>query len=482
MNTGYPISRRSHWTWAVVGLVTGVLVTVAVVISPMGRTLVPSRSEAGEQVRAADDGLWTCPMHPEVIQDEPGSCPICNMDLVPLEIEADATRSTVDAVWACPDHPDVIRESAPGECPIDGQPLVREASADHEGHANRQGAVVRLDPAVVQRMNVTTETVRRHDLDRTLRTVGYLAYDQERMVTVTTKYPGYVERLHVRTVGQEIAAGQPLFEVYAPELVQTQQDLLSAIEYARSLEQAPPETRQRAEALVDAAKARLSHWDIGQDQIHRLIETGRPTRVLTVRAPASGLVMQLMHGLEGMRIQPGMDVIHIADIDALWLNVEVFEDQLTWVGVGARAEVSFTAFPDRTYSGTVRYVAPEVSESTRTVQLTLQVRNPRGDLRVGMYATVVFHPTAVRDAIAVPTQSVLRTGQRSVVVIALGDGRFAPRDVELGVEVDRLVQITDGLDVGERIVTSAQFLIDSESNLREAIRRMSGAAGGDHAH
>jgi RND family efflux transporter MFP subunit len=192
--------------------------------------------------------------------------------------------------------------------------------------------------------------------------------------------------------------------------------------------------------------------------------------------------MKLMHGLEGMRIQPGMDVIHIASIDPLWLNVEVFEQQLQWVGIGSVAEITFAAFPDRTTVGRVRHIAPEVSESTRTLQLTLEVPNPRGDLRVGMYATVIFHPVAVRDAIAVPTQAVLRTGERTVVVIALGEGRFAPREVDVGVSVDRLVQITEGLEVGEEIVTSAQFLIDSESNLREAIRKMTASAGGDHAH
>ena len=482
MTSHSPKPGRSPWLWAALGLLTGVMLTVAFLVSPLGRGVLPARSSDPGSADTARDVTWTCPMHPEVIRDEPGSCPICGMDLVPVEVEQEAVAPETDAVWICPDHPDVIRESGPGTCPIDGQPLVRAPSAADAGHADRQGTVVRLDPSVEQKMNVTTDTVRRHDLDRTLRTVGYLAYDQERMVTVTTKYPGYVERLHVRSVGQEIEAGQPLFEVYAPELVQTQQDLLSAIEYARRLEQASPETRRRAEALVEAAKSRLSYWDIGEDQVDDLIESGRPTRLLTVRAPASGLVMQLEHGLEGMRIQPGMDVIHIAGIETLWLNVEVFEDQLAWVGVGSRAEVSFAAFPGRTYRGTVRYVAPEVSESTRTVQLTLAVPNPRRDLRVGMYATVMFHPVAVRDAIAVPTQAVLRTGQRSVVVVALGDGRFAPRDVELGVEVDRLVQVTDGLDVGERIVTSAQFLIDSESNLREAIRRMSGPSGGDHAH
>jgi RND family efflux transporter MFP subunit len=191
--------------------------------------------------------------------------------------------------------------------------------------------------------------------------------------------------------------------------------------------------------------------------------------------------MKRLHGLEGMAIQPGMDVIHIADLSNLWLTVEVYEDQFPWLDVGALAEVSFEYSPGEQYTGQVRYVEPEISPTTRTVKLTLAVPNPHGRLRVGMYATVVFEPVVARDALVVPSQAVIRSGERDIVVVALGDGRFAPSEVLLGPEADGMVQVREGLSAEDTIVTSAQFLIDSESNLRAAIQKMI-AAKTAHQH
>jgi RND family efflux transporter MFP subunit len=491
----FPSSRSKIRTVpvALAGVLVGVALTVGVVVlTPAGEWL-----SGGSTVedRAAAEELWTCPMHPQILQEEPGSCPICGMDLVPVEREADEAEPRAAAadhgqeeLWTCPMHPQILQEE-PGSCPICGMDLVPvEASAD-QGHAGehppdavRQAATVRIDPAVVQNMNVVTQRVERSDIRRRIRTVGYLDYDQDAMVTVTTKYPGFIEKVYVNYVGQPVSAGEPLFEVYSPELVQTQKELLAAVRYTRRLEDAPDRTRERAEALVEAARQRLAYWDISDSQIARLEASGQTTRTLTVSAPASGLVMKVMHGLEGMRISPGMDVLHIAGMSSLWLTVEVFEDQLAWLEVGSRATVSFTYFPGEVSKGRVRYIEPEVDERTRTVQLTLAVPNPSGRLRVGMYATVLFEPVVIRDAVAVPTQAVLRTGERSVVVVALGNGRFAPRDVTLGVEGDGSVRIVEGLRAGEEIVTSAQFLIDSESNLREAISKMTGETRSDLSH
>lgn len=518
---------RPVW-WIAVGLVVGLLVGVLLTLTPFAAWIGGSGAET---VAAERDELWTCPMHPEVLQDEPGSCPICGMDLVPLEAEAGpghaVSADDVDELWTCPMHPEVLRhepgscpicgmdlvpleeelepaaavdtdaqlwtcpmhpevlQDEPGSCPICGMDLVpMETEAEDDAAAAppagaRQGATVRIDPTVVQNMNVTTEVVERRDISRSIRTVGSLAYDEDRMVTVTTKYPGYVEKVYVNYLGQPVTKGEPLFEVYAPELVQTQQELLSAIRYAERLADAPDDARRRADALVEAAKQRLDYWDISDEQVETVIETGEVVRTLKVQAPASGLVMKRMHGLEGMRIQPGMDVIHIAGLETLWLEVEVYESQLPWVEEGTPATVTLTYFPGETFRGRVRYIEPEVSEKSRTVQLTLEVPNPGRRLRVGMYATVVFEPVLVEDAVTVPSQAVLRTGERNVVVVALGEGRFAPREVVLGREGEGYVQVLDGLRAGERIVTSAQFLIDSESNLREAVRKMRAAATAD---
>ncbi len=348
--------------------------------------------------------------------------------------------------------------------------------ADEAERAPGGGTAVVIDPAVVQNMNVRTERAGRRDLRREIRTVGYLEYDQERMVTVTTKYDGWVEKVHVNHVGEPVAEGAGLFEVYSPELVQTQQELLSAIRYAARFRGAPADARLRAEALVDAARARLAFWDISPTQIARLEETGEIFRTLTVTAPAGGLVMRRMPGLEGMAVTPGMEAYHIADITSLWLSVEVFEDQVVWVAPGVEAEVTFTYFPGETIRGTVEFIAPELSERTRTLTVKIAVPNPEGRLRKGMFATVVFDPVLVPGALTVPAESVLRTGRRSVVIVARGGGRFEPREVELGQTSGGLVEVRSGLAAGEDVVTSSQFLLDSESRFRAAVQRMLEAA------
>lgn len=475
--------------WMVLG---GLMVVVAAFL-----TGVYPPQEAGSGTDSASAGgdvqLWTCGMHPEVIQSEPGICPICHMDLTPLQptapssMEGDAHQHHGEApeeLWTCPVHSGFIEEPEPGACPIGGRELVPvepEQPEEMEDRSAHQGAEVTIDPVVVQNMNVRVEAVQRRDLSRSIRTVGHLDYDEERMVSVTTRYEGFVEKVFVNYVGQPVAKGDPLFEVYSPKLVQTQQELLSAVRYADRMSTTDAETRRRAESLVASARQRLSYWDITEDQIARIESSGTVLRTLRVVSPIDGVVMQRMHGLEGMAIRPGMEALHIADLSNLWLTVEIYEDQLPWLGEGSTATVTFDYLPGEDFAGRVRYVEPEVSPSTRTVKLTLDVANRDGRLRVGMYATVVFEPVVATDAVAVPAQAVIRSGKRDVVVVALGNGRFAPREVTLGAQTDGLLQVLDGLDGSEQIVTSAQFLIDSESNLRAAVERMISAKLG-HQH
>lgn len=485
----------------------------------------PGASE--DEVAEHEGMLWTCGMHPQVVQEEPGQCPICGMNLVPLDLgeagheghdhEA-AVAASAATVWTCEEHPE-IRESEPGECPIDGRPLVPvepdvAATAKTDGEreilfyrnpmdpsitspvprkdemgmdyvpvyadevegegqpALNDGPVVFIDPATVQNMNVQTVPVERRTVAREIRTVGYLEYDQQKMVSVTTKYSGFIEKVYVNYVGEPVAEGQPLFEIYSPELVQTEQELLSALEYSRRMANAPEESRGRAESLVQAARQRLAYWDIDPEQVERVEETGQVHRTLTVTAPGSGVVMMRMKGLEGMAARPGMELFHIADLSSLWLSVEVFEEQLSWVREGSMADVTLSYFPGEHFTGRVRYIEPEVSEKTRTVSLMLEVPNRNRKLKSGMYATVVFRPPAAETTVAVPSQAVLRTGQRNVVIVALGEGRFAPREVTLGVSGEGYVQVLEGLSGDETIVISSQFLIDSESNLKAAIQRM----------
>jgi Cu(I)/Ag(I) efflux system membrane fusion protein/cobalt-zinc-cadmium efflux system membrane fusion protein len=419
-------------------------------------------------------GLWTCGMHPHVLEEEPGQCPVCGMALVPAGGSARAVAGPAGGereilFYRNPMDPSITSES-PAQDEM-GMAYVPVYADEAEG-ARGAGTTVSIDPAVVQNMNVRSAPAERRDLTHDIRTVGYLEYDQERMVTVTTKYTGWVEKVYVNYIGEPVKRGQPLFEIYSPELVQTEQELLSAIGYAGRFDESAEEARRRAQALVEAARTRLGYWDIAPEQIARLEETGEIFRTLTVVAPAGGLVMKRMPGLEGMAVTPGMETFHIADLSSLFLSVEVFEDQLAWIREGTPADVTFTYFPGETFRGTVRFIEPEFSEKTRTLRVKLEVPNVDRRLRAGMFATVVFQPVAVGEALAIPTLAVLRTGQRNVVVVDLGEGRFEPREVVLGHQGDGWVEVREGLAEGEMVVTSSQFLIDSEASLQEAIQKM----------
>jgi Cu(I)/Ag(I) efflux system membrane fusion protein/cobalt-zinc-cadmium efflux system membrane fusion protein len=374
----------------------------------------------------------------------------------------------------CPAHPE-IEETAPGECPIDGLELVKKEPTPTV--QARESTTIHIDPLITQNMNLRTATVERRDLRHPIRTVGYLEYDQERMVTVTTKYSGWGEKVHVNYVGEPVRKGQPLFEIYSPELVQTQQELLSALGFARRMANTPVDTRRRAEGLVEATRTRLGYWDISPEQIATLERSGQVLRTLTVRAPASGVVMKRMPSLEGMAVMPGMQTYHIANLSTLWLVVEIFEDQIPWIQEGTPAEINFTYFPGKTFSGAVRYIEPALSERTRTLRVKIAIPNNNRKLRAGMYATVIFGPRTAAPTLAVPSEAVLRTGERNVAVVASEGGGFTPRELVLGQEGDGWVEVLAGLTEGEQVVTSAQFLLDSEASVRAAIRRMIAARG-----
>ena len=478
---------------ALVGLVAGIAVAAFLLVDPFGLHRLDERLRgvAGDPTvhsihTEAESDLWTCGMHPNVIVDEPGTCPICQMDLVPLRHEptpAGAEKPTTE--WTCPRHA-VISEPQAGDCPICGRILVPAAGADNPAeHDERSGPdsgpEVTIDRSVVQEMNVRFAPVERRDLRRRISTVGNLDYDEERMVSVTTRYSGFIEKVFVNHVGQPVRRGDPLFEVYSPELVQTQRELISAVGYANRFDQPTGDVRARAEGLVEAARTRLEYWEIPARRVAEIEATREIHRTLTVFAPSDGVVMQRMHGLDGMAIRPGMELLHIVDLGSLWLRAEIYEHQLPWLDIGSSAEVTFDYMPGESFSGRVRYIEPEVSPETRTVTLTLEVPNSSGRLRAGMFATVDFASVEAADALTIPSQAVIRSGTRNIAVVAHGDGRFAPREIVLGAEADGFVEILDGLSDGDQIVVSAQFLIDSESNLRAAINSLLASRSG-HQH
>jgi len=375
-----------------------------------------------------DDGIvHRGGMHPEVVQDEPGDCPVCGMALTPVR--------------------------------VDGQ---------------QEEGTVRISPVTLQNIGVRTTTVAVEPLTRQVRTTGRFEADEQRMHAVAPKISGWVETLHVDYEGARVQPGDPLFAIYSPELVATQEEYLTALRNAERLG-AEDGSAQR---LVQAAERRLAYWDVSDEQIERLAATGTPQRTLTFYAPSAGTVTR-KNVTEGQKITAGQTLMHVTDLSALWLMVDVYEQDLAWIEEGSTARVELPYAPGRTVEGRIDYIYDTVDPDTRTVKARVTVPNPNRSLKPGMYATVTLRGGRTAPTPVVPDAAIVSSGERDVVIQALGDGRFRPVPVQTGLAADGRVQILSGLSGGERVVTSAQFLIDSEARLTGALRAMADTMGGD---
>lgn len=430
----------------IVVFVLGIGLTLFVLANPMKvgifekvrSVIIPTAGRAG--TLTADSGerkvkYWRAPMDPTYISDKPGKSPM-GMDLIPV-------------------YEDQAKEAS--------------------------DTAIRIDPATVQNIGVITEKVRRGDLKVEIRTVGSLDYNEKNVFWVNTKYDGWIEKVYVNYIGERVSKGEPLFEIYSPDLVSTQEEYLSALKYQDKMAGSGfPEAQVRADNLLAASRSRLHYWDITDEQIARLEEEGHTTKTLTVASPVSGIVVEKMdQALEGMQAKAGMNIYKVADLSSLWVHVDLYEYQLPWIKVGQEAEVEISYYPEEVFLGKILFFYPYLDEKTRTIRACIEIPNVGDKLRPEMYATVSFSPVAAKNAVLVPEMAVLHTGERSVVVLALGGGRFEPRDVKLGLQGEGQYQVLEGLEGGEKIVTSSQFLIDSESNLREAINKMLMAKKGE---
>lgn len=376
--------------------------------------------------------------------------------------------------WKAPMDPTYVR-NAPGKSPM-GMDLVPEcAGASNDAP---EGAVI-IDSATMQNIGVRTTTVERRDLARSVRAVGRVAYDERRVTHVHTKVQGWVERLLVDFVGQEVKRGQPLLEIYSPELVATQEELLLAARYRDATGESPFEdVREGGTSLLTATKRRLALWDIPERDIERLLETGKVKRTLTLYAPAAGVVTRL--GVRsGMEVKPNSNLYTIADLSKVWVLADVYEYELPWLELGQEAVVELSYMTDEPIVGTLTYIAPFLDAKTRTAEVRVELDNAGGKLKPEMFGNAVIAGAPLPGVLAIPSAAVIRSGTRTVAVVALGEGRFEPRDVELGLDTaDGWLEVRSGLREGEEVVVSSQFLIDSESNLQEAVRKLLAAGAG----
>lgn len=359
------------------------------------------------------------------------------------------------------------------------EPETLEGMETMEGMNDGTGGDVRLESGEAERIGLRWATAEVGPLVRTIRTAAVVEYPESEMEWVSPKVGGWVEKLHVNFEGAPVRRGQALLEIYSPELVTAQEELLLARRLDESLAAGRPANEARAEGsredLLETARRRLSFWDISDAQIERLLETGEVRKTLTLHSPATGIVME-KRVFEGQGIKPGENLLMIAPTDRVWIEAAVYEQDLPFVREGQAADVTVQGLPGRTFSGRVSYVYPALRESSRTVVARIEVPNPDGELRPGMYATAQIANVA-DTVLSIPSSAVLHTGVEDVVFVRTGDDRLRPTIVQTGREGDERIEVLGGLEPGAMVAASAQFLLDSEANLGEAMQAMMAQMG-----
>jgi multidrug efflux pump subunit AcrA (membrane-fusion protein) len=381
----------------------------------------------------------TCSMHPEIKSDKQGKCPLCAMDLTPVYAEA---------------------ESPAGET----QPV----------------GAFRISPQRQQLIGVEYGEVREQPLSKVIRTVGRVSYDETRIAHIHTKFSGWIDKLYVDFVGKLVKKGQPLLTIYSPELVSTQQELIIAGKSRDYLGNSPflQGVGSNASSLYESTRERLKLWDIPESEIKEIERRGTPNKHLTLYSPINGFVLT-RSGFTGHRVTPEMELYSIVDLSTIWVLADVYEYEMPMISMGQSATMSLSSFPGRTFTGRVNYIYPGLEAATRTLKVRLEFPNPRFELKPDMYANVEVK-VDYGVQLAVPRDAVLDSGTSQVVFVAREGGTFEPRRVTLGQQVGDQVIVLSGIQSGERVVTSANFLVDSESQLKSALGSMEGGPHEGH--
>jgi Cu(I)/Ag(I) efflux system membrane fusion protein len=353
--------------------------------------------------------------------------------------------------------------------PMAGMTAEEHAKMQAGGTAADTGAIGQREPVHLtadqaRALGVTYLTVRRDTMSRDIRTVGQIVAPESTLTSITPKIEGFVEHLDVNYTGQLVHRGEPLLTLYSPMLVAAEQELLTAKRLAAQTDSSGGDAARYADEMLQAARRRLAYWDITPEQIAQIERTGDVTKTLALVAPFDGIVLT-KDVVEGQRVMPGMQLYRLADLRTVWIEGDVFEQDLAFVRLGSRAHFELAAYPGERLAGRVSFVYPTVDPASRAGRVRLTAANPELRLRPGMYATMYFDAPIGGNVLAVPREAVVITGERNLVFVRGPDGMLTPREVVLGPRSDERVEILSGLAVGETIVGSANFLVDAESRL-----------------
>ncbi len=456
-------------------LAVALLLMAAAVGCGLNRTGAPSDDHDTATSGAAVIDYWTCTMHPSVKLKEPGTCPICGMNLEAVKRQ-EAAAQEPSIYWTCTMHLSV-KMKEPGTCPICGMNLEQvkkqgRPKGDDSGEA--ASSMFTVEPIRQQLIGVRLEPVVMRSLDRSITTVGTVDLDETRITHFHTKYRGWISKVFVNYTWQRVNKGDPLFSLYSPELVATQEEFLLALKAQRTLGDHPlEEVATGARSLLTAARRRLLLWDVTEGQLDELARTGEVQKDLIVYSTVEGHVTH-RNAFENMLVEPGTRLYTVADHSRVWVHVEVYENDISLVRRGQHAVMTVDAYPGRRLAGKVTYIWPHLSEATRTLRVRLEFANPDSILKPGMYAQVRLYVSR-HTAMVVPTSAVLRTGERDIVFISHGQGRMEARRIEVGGRFEDFYEVSRGLKLGEEVVAAANFLIDAESQVQGAIASWGGA-------
>ncbi len=406
-------------------------------------------------------GLWTCGMHPMVITEEPGLCPICNMELIPKRDtpETDMPSERVIAYWQAPMDPMEIY-NAPGKSKM-GMDLVPVYEDQIIG-----GVSVSIDPVTVQNMGLRTDIAQETPLVSTIRTYGHITADETRTAQISPKINGWIETLHVDFTGIQVKKGDPLLEIYSPELLAAQEEYLSLFKRLGKSE------NSRKNDMLESARQRLLYFDVAPEEIKALETSGKVRKSVLIRSPFSGVVT-FKNAVQGSFVKAGTKLYTISDLSRIWVETHIYEYELDRIKTGQDATMTLPYLPGKTYQGKVAFIYPYLQPKTRDVIIRLEFDNPQMDLKPEMYGDVMIHIKDAMKGLTIPSESIIRSGERNLVFVSQGNGKFTPRTVKLGSHLDdNRIHILEGLAPGDRVVTSGQFLLDSESKLQEAIKKM----------
>jgi RND family efflux transporter MFP subunit len=441
---------------------------------------------------------YQCPMHPTYISDKPGSCPICGMDIVPIEKSAVPVKSTPEK----PEKAEIIGTQTPvskerrilfyrnpmdpsinspvpakDEMGMDYIPVYADEVSPPEKKEVSGLATVTIDEKGIRLAGIQTAEAVRQKMEGDIRAVGIVKPDEALVRHVHTKNSGWIEKLYVNTTGQLVKAGQPLLVIYSPQLLASQEEFLRARENAvRFAESSIPEVRKGGEDLLKAARRRLELFDVPESQIKEIEKTGLTKRTVTLSAPVSGYVTA--KGVyEGQQVEPGMELFTITDLSRVWIEADFYEFEAHLIRLGQKAVFTFPYNPREEKTGKISYIYPYLDPQSRTLKARFEFQNGDLSLKPEMYVNVSMK-IGISDSVVVPDSSVMNTGLRQIVFVSIGDDRFEPREVKTGYRSGGFAQIISGVGAGEKVVVRANFLLDSESRVRAAIMQAGGGGGG----